>query len=93
VQPDGYPPFPEPAAVLSLRECTVYRTVDEDDQPVLVVSDGVVTLSLECGLQGASHEVADAAERLAQGVHDFAVSMRDLLAHSTVAREDTELDS
>ena len=69
--------------MLSLRECTVYRSVDEDDQPVLVLSDGVVTLSLECGLQGASNEVADAAERLAQEVHEFAVSMRDHLAHRT----------
>jgi len=82
--------FPEPAAVLSLRECTVYRTVDEDDQPVLVLSDGVVTLSLECGLQGASDEVADAAERLSQGVHEFAMSVRDHLAGRTIVREQTE---
>ena len=79
--------------MLSLRECTVYRTVDEDDQPVLVVSDGVVTLSLECGLQGASDEVADAAERLAQGVHEFAMSMRDFLANRTIARGQAEPES
>lgn len=70
--------------MLSLRECTVFRAVDDDDQPVLVLSDGVVALSLECGLQGASHDVAAAAERLAQGVHDFAVSVRDQLAARTV---------
>ena len=71
----GQLPFPEPVAVLSLRDCTVYRAVDDDEQPVLIISDGVTSLSLECGLRGASAQIVAAAERLSQGVRDFAVSV------------------
>jgi hypothetical protein len=71
----GRLPFPEPVAVLSLRDCTVYRAVDDDEQPILIISDGVTTLSLECGLRGPSAQVVDAAERLSEGVHDFALSV------------------
>src|SRR5262249_55626697 len=70
----GELPFPEPAAVLSLRHCTVYRAADDDNQPILIVTDGVTTLALECGLQGVSAGVIEAAERLADAVHDYATS-------------------
>jgi hypothetical protein len=71
----GRLPFPEPVAVLSLRDCTVYRAVDDDEQPILIISDGVTTLSLECGLRGPSAQVVQAAERLSRGMHDFALSV------------------
>jgi hypothetical protein len=72
-------PFPDPAAVLSLRHCEVYRAVDDDEQPILIVTDGVTTLALECGLRGVSADVIDAAERLAEAVHDYASSVRAAL--------------
>ena len=68
--------FPEPVAVLSLRDCVVYRAVDDDDQPILIISDGVTTLALECGLRGASGQVVAAANRLAGAVQDFAESVQ-----------------
>jgi hypothetical protein len=68
--------FPEPVAVLSLRDCTVYRAVDDDEQPILILSDGVTTLSLECGLRGANDQVVAAAKRLSEGVLDFAQSVQ-----------------
>ncbi len=72
---NGQQPFPDPIAVLSLRDCTAYRAVDDDDQPVMIVSDGVTTLALECGLRGASGQVAAAADRLAEAMRDFALSV------------------
>jgi hypothetical protein len=62
-------------AALSLRDCMAYRGVDDDNQPVLVLTDGVTTLFLECGLRGASEQVAAAAHRLAAAVGDFASSV------------------
>ena len=71
----GQLPFPDPVAALSLRDCAVFRGVDDDNQPVLILSDGVTTLFLECGLRGASEQIVAAANRVAEGVHDFATSV------------------
>ncbi len=72
----GRLPFPDPVAVLSLRDCAVYRAVDDDDQPILVVTDGVTTVALECGLRGLSDAIVSAAQRLADGVDDYSRSVR-----------------
>ncbi len=72
----GELPFPEPVAVLSLRDCAVYRAVDDDNQPILILTDGVTTLAMECGLRGMSDDVVVAAERLAAAVHDYAMSVK-----------------
>jgi hypothetical protein len=72
----GELPFPEPAAVLNLRDSMVFRAVDDDNQPILVITDGVTTLALECGLRGLSEDIVNAAERLADAVHDYALSVR-----------------
>jgi hypothetical protein len=72
----GRLPFPEPVAALSLRDCMPYRAVDDDGQPVLILTDGVTTVALECGLRGLSADIVDAAQRLAEAVGDFAVSVR-----------------
>jgi hypothetical protein len=69
-------PFPEPVAALSMRSTKVYRAVDEDGQPILIVSDGVTTVALESGLSGLSEEVVAAAEGLASATHDYATSLR-----------------
>jgi hypothetical protein len=76
----GELPFPDPAGVLSLRDCMVYRAVDDDRQPVLVITDGVTTVALECGLRGASEQVVAAAHRLAGAVQDFATSVTESLS-------------
>ncbi len=72
----GELPFPEPAAVLNLRDSMVFRAVDDDNQPILIITDGVTTLALECGLRGLSEDIVNAAERLAEAVHDYAQSVR-----------------
>jgi hypothetical protein len=69
-------PFPEPVAALSMRSTTVYRAVDEDGQPILIVTDGVTTVALESGLSGLSEEVVAAAEGLASATRDYATSLR-----------------
>lgn len=77
----GVLPFPEPIAVLSLRNCEVFRAVDDDNMPILVVTDGVTTVALECGIRGLSTAVVTAAERLADAVADYATSVRAANTH------------
>jgi hypothetical protein len=72
----GQLPFPEPSAVLSLRDCVAFRAIDDDQEPILILTDGVTTLALECGLRGVSTDLAEAAERLSAAVHDYAISVR-----------------
>ena len=81
----GRLPFPEPAAVISLRATEVYRAVDDDNQPILILTDGVTTLALESGMSGLTPGVVSAAERLADAVKDFSQSVR-----ATWARQQEE---
>jgi hypothetical protein len=67
----GRPPFPDPIAVLSIPSCEVFRAVDAEGQPILVLSDGVTTVALECGLRGLTDEVVAKTRRLADGVTDY----------------------
>jgi hypothetical protein len=71
----GRLPFPDPVAVLSLHNCAVFRAVDDDEQPVLILTDGVTTVALECGLHGPSDEAVQRAQRLAEGVVDYSRSV------------------
>jgi hypothetical protein len=67
--------FPEPVAVISLRNAVTYRDVDEDGQPILIITDGVTAVALDSGLAGLSFGVVVASYRLADAVHDFAQSI------------------
>lgn len=67
--------FPEPVAVISLRDAVTHRDVDEDGQPILIITDGVTTVALDSGLSGLSFGVVAASHRLADAVHDFAQSI------------------
>jgi hypothetical protein len=67
--------FPEPTAVISIRQATTYREQDEDGQPILIITDGVTTVALDSGLSGLSFGVVSASHRLADAVHDFAQSI------------------
>ncbi len=68
--------FPDPGVVVSLRKAMTYGVVDEDNQPILIITDGVSTVALECGLGGLSFNVVVAAQRLGDAVADFATSIR-----------------
>lgn len=67
--------FPEPVAVISLRNAATYREQDEEGQPILIITDGVTTVALDSGLSGLSFGVVSASHRLADAVHDFAQSI------------------
>src|ERR1700724_3502566 len=67
--------FPEPVAVISLRNAVTYRDVDEDGQPILIITDGVTAVALDSGLAGLSVNVVVASHRLADAVRDFATSI------------------
>ena|SRR5882757_3235668 len=67
--------FPEPVAVISLRNATTYREQDEDGEPILIITDGVTTIALDSGLSGLSFGLVTASHRLADAVHDFAQSI------------------
>lgn len=72
----GRQPFPEPIAALSMRSTKVFRAVDEDGQPILIITDGVTTVAVESGLSGLSDEVVAAADDLASAARDYAISLR-----------------
>lgn len=67
--------FPEPVAVVSLRDAVTFRDRDEDGEPILIITDGVTTIALSSGLSGLSFGVVSASHRLAAAVHDFAQSI------------------
>jgi hypothetical protein len=71
----GRLPFPDPVAVLSLQSCMVFRAVDDEEQPILILTDGVTTVALECGLQGLTDEVVQRVQRLAEGATDYSRSV------------------
>ena len=67
--------FPDPVAVISLRDAVTFRDVDSDGQPILVITDGVTAVALDSGLAGLSFSVVVASQRLADAVHDFSTSI------------------
>src|SRR5215469_748871 len=71
--------FPAPSTSLSLRHLIAYRGLDDDGEPILIITDGVSSIALESGLAGPSSEVVVAARRLAATAEDFACRMAELL--------------
>jgi hypothetical protein len=86
IEPDEDLTFPIPNTALSLRHTVAYRGVDEDGEPVLIISDGVSSVALESGLYGASTEVVFAARRLAGATEEFAMTMAEQLPESKERR-------
>lgn len=78
--PDN-PLFPEPVVTISMRNAVTYRDVDEDGQPILIITDGVTAVALDCGLSGLSFGLVTASQRLAEAVTDFATSITALWRH------------
>jgi hypothetical protein len=67
--------FPEPIGVISMRDAVTYRDVDEEGQPILIITDGVTAVALDGGLAGLSLNMVVASHRLAEAVRDFATSV------------------
>src|SRR5262245_16710115 len=79
VEPGEGQTFPIPSTSLSLRHAIAYGGVDDDGEPVLIITDGVSSVALESGLSGPSDEAVVAARRLAATADDFASRIADLL--------------
>src|SRR5262245_60695873 len=67
--------FPEPVGIISLRSAITFRTVDDDGQPVLIITDGATTVALDCGLSGLTSGAVTASRRLSDAIGDFATSI------------------
>jgi hypothetical protein len=63
---------PPPAVTVRLRGVRTYRIIDDEDEPVLFVSDGVTTVEFACGISGLSGSAARGARRLANAIGEFA---------------------
>jgi hypothetical protein len=79
VEPGEGQTFPVPSTSLSLRHAIAYGGVDDEGEPVLIITDGVSSVALESGLSGPSDEAVVAARRLAATAEDFASRIADLL--------------
>jgi hypothetical protein len=62
-----------PASVVSIRldALTTFSTVDDEGDPVLVVSDGETTIEFACGLPGLSDGSARGAQRLVEAIGTY----------------------
>ncbi len=69
------PAFPEPVAVISLRNAVTYRDMDDDGQPILIITDGVTRWLWTAVWPACSVNVVVASHRLADAVRDFATSI------------------
>jgi hypothetical protein len=72
--------FPSPIATVRLGGITTYRIIDDEDDDVLVVSDGVTTVEFACGLPGPSGRSVRGAHHLAEAVAEYANAIE---AHHT----------
>ncbi len=57
-----------PAPVVSIRVDGVraFRMIDDDDGPILIITDGDTTVEFSCGFSGQTQAAALGAERLAE---------------------------
>jgi hypothetical protein len=51
----------------------VFRMMDDDDGPILIITDGDATVEFSCGLSGRSDAAALGAERLAEAARAYAL--------------------
>jgi len=68
-------PIPLPAASVRVGGIRTFWSVDEEGEPVLVVSDGVTTVEFGCGLPGANGRTTRGAERLADAMRQYAAAI------------------
>ena len=72
--------YPPPVVSVRLGEIKAFRVIDDEDEPILVVSDGETTVEFACGLSGVSGSAARGAQRLADAVRDYASEIETGLA-------------
>jgi hypothetical protein len=65
---------PTPAMAVRLRGIRTFHIVDDEDEDetVLVVSDGEAAVEFVCGISGVSGSAARGARRLANALSEFA---------------------
>jgi hypothetical protein len=68
--------YPPPVVCVRLGEIRAFRVIDDEDEPILVVSDGETSVEFGCGLAGVSGPAAQGAQRLAEAVRDYASTIR-----------------
>ncbi|GAA1835697.1 hypothetical protein GCM10009682_62270 [Luedemannella flava] len=73
------PTGPPAMASLDLRDVSARIDYDEFGEPVLVVTDGEVTIEFTGGLRGTSMTAALGARQLATAARDYAETVRTLL--------------
>jgi len=62
-----------PASVVNIRldGLRTFSTVDDEGEPVLVVSDGETTIEFSCGLPGLSDVSVRGAQRLVDAIRTY----------------------
>ena len=62
-----------PVSVVSIRldSLRTFSTVDDEGEPVLVVSDGETAIEFSCGLPGLSDSSARGAQRLVEAIGTY----------------------
>ena len=69
------PEVPISVANLCIDGIRTFQVDDDDDGPVLVISDGVTTVEFACGLSGRPEPAASGARRLAEAAREFAAAL------------------
>jgi hypothetical protein len=64
--------YPTPVVSVRLGEIRAFSVIDDDDEPVLVISDGESSVEFACGLAGVCGSAALGAQRLADAMRDYA---------------------
>ena len=63
--------LPAPAVSIRVDGIRTFRTIDDDDGPILVITDGDTTVEFLCGFSGRSVAAALGAERLAEATRAY----------------------
>jgi hypothetical protein len=69
------PDVPLAVANLCLDGIRTFNVYDDDDGPILVISDGVTTVEFACGLSRRPKPAASGARRLAEAAREFAAAL------------------
>lgn len=72
--------YPLPVVSVRLGEIRAFSVIDDDNEPILVVSDGESSVEFACGLSGVSGSAALGAQRLADAVREYASTIEATLA-------------
>jgi hypothetical protein len=68
-----YRAVPPPVATVRLRGVRAVRVVNDDDEAVLIISDGETTVEFGCGLRGPSGSAIRGAQRVVDALEAYAL--------------------